>query len=108
MDFKKQLEKFKPKMSVLETSIINTNDSAKIKAFKKILEGQKSAAQNVEGRQLLEQEYQAMEAEEQKLQEDKLIKFENQRLENTKKLNQASSDDGKRLSKRARKRLEKI
>lgn len=37
MDFKKQLEQFKPKMSVLEASIIKTNDPVKIKAFKKIL-----------------------------------------------------------------------
>lgn len=39
MDFKQQLEKFKPKMSVLETTIVKSNDSVKIKAFKKILEG---------------------------------------------------------------------
>jgi hypothetical protein len=50
MDFKAELEKFKPKMSVLETSIVKSNDSEKIRNFKKILEGQKSAAQNVIGR----------------------------------------------------------
>ena len=44
MDFKKQLECFKPKMSVLETAILRTNDSVKIKTFKKILDAQKQAA----------------------------------------------------------------
>jgi hypothetical protein len=38
MDFKQQLGEYKPKMSVLETSIVKTNDSAKIKAFRKILD----------------------------------------------------------------------
>ena len=41
MDFKDELSKFKPKMSVLETAIVKTNDSAKIKSFKQILELQK-------------------------------------------------------------------
>lgn len=96
-------------MSVLETSIVKTNDSAKIKAFRKILDGQKSAVQNVEGRKTLEDEYRAIEAEEEKLAEDKLIEFENSRLQNTKKLNQASSETGtQRLSKRAKKNLEKL
>lgn len=44
MDFKQQLGVYKPKMSVLETSIVKTNDSAKIKAFRKILDLQKTAA----------------------------------------------------------------
>lgn len=39
MNFKAELEKFKPKMSVLETAIFKTNDSEKIKAFRKILDG---------------------------------------------------------------------
>ena len=41
--------------------------------------------------------------------DDKLIEFENQRLQNTKKLNQASESDHKsRMSKRAKKNLLKI
>lgn len=38
MDFKEQLSNFKPRQSVLETMIIKTNDSEKIKKFKGILE----------------------------------------------------------------------
>ena len=44
MDFKEQLSNFKPRQSVLETMIIKTNDSEKIKKFKGILESQKQAA----------------------------------------------------------------
>ena len=38
MDFKQQLTQFKPKQTVLETNIVKSNDSEKIKAFRKILD----------------------------------------------------------------------
>jgi len=41
MDFKLQLTAFKPKQSVLETSIVKSNNSDKIQAFRKILDLQK-------------------------------------------------------------------
>jgi len=43
MDFKSQLGQFKPKMSVLETQIMKSNDSTKIKSFNNILNLQKAA-----------------------------------------------------------------
>lgn len=61
MDFKDQLSNFKPRQSVLETAIIQTNDSEKIKKFKHILESQKQAAQFASDRKKTEADYERIE-----------------------------------------------
>jgi hypothetical protein len=48
-------------MSVLETQIVKTNDSAKIKSFKQILELQKNAALMASERQKVQDEYRKIE-----------------------------------------------
>lgn len=76
MDFKQQLTAFKPKQSVLETSIVKSNNADKIQAFRKILDLQKVKKTEASEKQKIQDEYKAIEDEETKRYEEKLISFE--------------------------------
>lgn len=62
---------------MLETNIVKSNDSDKIKAFRKILDIQNFKKNESNERQKVEDEYRAIEEEETKQYEQKLIAFEN-------------------------------
>jgi hypothetical protein len=106
--FKESLSKFKPKQSVLELGLIKAMDQARLSKFQNVLSLQKEKYMEKIDRKAYAKVLKKHFEEEQKVQEDKVIKMKNYEKENDMKLESASQSAKPKVSKKRRMKIEKI
>ena len=106
--FKDSLSKFKPKQSVLELGLIKAMDQSRLSKFQNTLSLQKEKYMEKVDRKAYAKVLKRQFEEEQKIQEDKVIKMKNYEKENDMKLESASQASKPKVSKKRRMKIEKI
>ena len=106
--FKESLSKFKPKQSVLEIGLIKAMDQSRLNRFQHVLSLQKEKYMEKLERKAYAKVVKRQFEEEQKVQEDKVIKMKNYERENDMKLESASQAAKPKVSKKRRLKVEKI
>jgi hypothetical protein len=106
--FKESLSKFKPKQSVLEIGLIKAMDQSRLNKFQHVLSLQKEKYMEKIERKAYAKDLKKQFEEEQKVQEDKVIKMKNYERENDMKLESASQVGKPKVSKKRRMKIEKI
>jgi len=107
--FKESLSKFKPKQSVLEIGLIRAMDQSRLSKFQHVLSLQKEKYMEKLERKAYAKDLKRQFEEEQKVQEDQVIKMKSYERENDRKLEDGASQAARpKISKKRRMKIEKI